>query len=110
MQRRHCLEQPVEILHRAVEAATLGTFRPDLTLILDLDAAIGLERARIRSPEGDRYEKQSLAFHQRLRDGFLEIAQQAPNRCVVIEAGRDEETTAAAVLAAVDKRFQEAHR
>ncbi len=98
---------PIEAI-RAIEPATLGAFRPDLTVILDLDAAAGLARARARAPAGDRYEKQPLAFHQRLREGFRAIAKNAPERCVVIDAGRDEAAIAAAVLEAVDRRLPEA--
>ncbi len=95
---------------RTIESACLGGFRPELSVILDLEAAAGLKRARARSPDGDRYEKRPLAFHQRLREGFLAIARAAPGRCVVIDAGQDEAATAAAVLEAMDQRLPEAVR
>ncbi len=94
----------------AIESATLDAFRPDLTVILDLEAAAGLERARARSPHGDRYEKKPLVFHQRLREGFLQIAKNAPERCVVIDARGGEAATAASILKAVDRRLPEAVR
>ena len=100
---------PIEAIG-SIGAAVLGAFQPDLTLILDIEAATGLERARARSPGGDRYERQPLVYHRRLREGFLEIAKNAPERCVVIDARGDEAATAASVLEAVDRRLPEAVR
>ncbi len=57
---------------------------PNLTFILDINPEIGLKRA---SQNGkDNYEKLDLDFHQRVRDGFLEIASLAKNRCIVLSA------------------------
>lgn len=71
---------------------SLGDFRPDLTFILDMDVEEGLARAgkRLSSDNSaeDKYESLALAFHQRLRMGYLEIAGREPERCVVINAGR----------------------
>jgi len=58
---------------------------PNLTFILDIDPKIGLERAKSRN-QLDNYEKLDFSFHTRVREGFLEIAKNAPNRCVVISA------------------------
>ena len=66
-----------------------GDVVPDLTLILDLPVAIGLERARARATSGeDRFERMGVAFHEKLRAGFLEIARAEPKRCVVVDATR----------------------
>jgi len=64
----------------------LGDFRPDLTLILDIPVDAGLERAGRRGDTEDRYERMGNGFHQRLRDGFLEIAKAEPTRCRIIDA------------------------
>ena len=72
-------------LHRL----TLGDFSPDLTIILDIPPETGLERAGQRSDSEDRYERMDPAFHQRLRDGFLEIARRDPKRCAVVDATQD---------------------
>lgn len=73
-----------------------GDKMPDLTLLLDVDVEIGLERAwrRIRS-EADsdkesRFETEALAFHQRVRDGYLDLARRDPGRFVIIDASVDE--------------------
>lgn len=100
----------VEMLEGLVVAPTA----PDLTLVLDLPADVGLARAAARhragTPDGapgerDPYEERALAFHARLREGFLDIARREPGRCVVIDAGAPIETIAAAVWAAVAGRL-----
>lgn len=70
---------------------TLGTMQPDMTLLLDLDPAIGLERIRSRTEAQTRYEQDDLAYHQRLRQGFLELAKREPERFTVIDASRNVE-------------------
>ena len=87
---------PVEMLSEL----TLGEFTPDLTLILDIDAEAGLARAGGRAAGGTRYEAMGLTFHQRVRDGFLDIARREPGRCVVIDAGLAPEAVHDAVRAA----------
>ena len=71
-----------------LEQAIVGDTRPHLTLIFDLDPELGLERAKSRDGGEDRYERKGLAFHRRLRDGFLEILRREPNRCELIDAAR----------------------
>ena len=93
----------------AVRRATLGDFGPDLTIVLDLPVEEGLARAGRRFVEKhsheDRYERMERDFHQRLRDGFLEIAADEPARCRVIDATGDIDAVAAAVLAHVSDAF-----
>lgn len=70
-----------------LENNVVGTTRPDLTFIFDLDPAVGLARAMLRGAGlEDRYEQRGLAFHQKLRQGFLEIAKADAKRCVVLNA------------------------
>lgn len=73
--------------------STVGDKGPDLTLILDISVEIGLERAGQRvsdsASDEDRYEKMSLEFHNKLRQGFLEIARREPERCKIIDANSD---------------------
>ncbi len=74
---------------------SLGGFEPDLTFILDLDVKTGLARAGKRltgeSSGEDRFERLDAAFHERLRKGYLEIAEQNPERCVVVNAAQSVE-------------------
>ncbi|MBK8909128.1 MAG: dTMP kinase [Rhodospirillales bacterium] len=89
----------------ALHDLVIGAFAPDLTIILDLPVEIGLARARARSPAGDRYERLDVAFHQRVRDAFLDIARAEPERCIVIDAEPAPEIVAAAVRHAVAPRL-----
>ena len=94
-----------ESLIGALEAAVLGALKPDLTLILDLPADMGLARASGRGGGEARFEGKPLDFHARLRAAFLAIAEAEPGRCVVIDASRDEATVAAAVWRWVKSRI-----
>lgn len=89
----------------ALQRFTLGDFVPDLTLVLDLPVDLGLVRAAQRAGAADRFERLDNAFHQRLRDGFLEIAAAEPSRCVVIDATADVEAVHRAIIAAVSARL-----
>src|SRR5690606_10854769 len=59
----------------ALEHAAVGETVPDLTIILDIEAEVGLQRASDRRGEGgaDRFEKEAIAIHQKRRDAFLAI-------------------------------------
>lgn len=88
-------------LHRLV----LGDFKPDLTIILDIDLDTGLARAASRGNGEDRYERMGRYFHERLRKGFLEIAEKEPQRCAIIDGAGDIEAVAAQVCAVVTQRL-----
>ena len=80
-----CSFHLIDQLERSIVADT----RPNMTLIFDLDPAVGLARAQLRgSKMEDRYERKGLAFHQRLRQGFLAIAKSEPKRCKVLDASQ----------------------
>lgn len=87
----------------------IGDFKPDITLIFDLPIELGLERAGARfanvSAAEDRFERMGLEFHQRLRDGFREIASDEADRCSVIDASGDVEAVSERVIAAVRNRI-----
>ncbi len=63
-----------------------ANLRPDLTLYFDIDPAEGLARAAARGGTQQRFESLPIAFHQRLRDGFLALAEAQPQRIRVIDA------------------------
>lgn len=94
----------------ALHRFALGDFVPDLTLILDLPAATGLARATARSPAADRFERLDSGFHDRLRQGFREIAIAEPVRCVLIDASGEAEAVHRSVLDAVAERLRVALR
>ena len=86
----------------ALETSIVGDTRPNLTLIFDLDPVEGLARAKARGGGSeDRYERKGLEFHQRLRDGFLKIAEAEPARCRIIDASASIEEVATRVHATV---------
>ncbi|HEX7006726.1 MAG TPA: dTMP kinase [Alphaproteobacteria bacterium] len=91
----------IETLYRV----TVGTFEPDLTLIFDLPVELGLQRAGLRGGAEDRYERMGVEFHERVRDGLLEIARRAPARCRIIDASGAPDAVEAAVAAAVGQAF-----
>lgn len=88
----------------ALEAAVVGAEKPDLTIVLDLDPVAGLERARTRGAL-NAYDARSLAYHQRLREGFLAIARREPERCVVLDAAGVAEVIAARIWSVVEARL-----
>jgi dTMP kinase len=90
---------------RRIDAIVLDDFSPDFTLILDLDVESGLARAGKRGPAESRFENFGRDFHDRLRQGFLDIAKRYPDRCVVVDAMQDEDAVTAAIWAAVAGRF-----
>lgn len=90
----------------ALTRIVIGDFSPDLTLILDLPPEEGLKRAHGRGDGAQRYERMGLAFHEKLRRGFLEIARQQPMRCVVVDARPEPHKVAEAIRAIVAARFK----
>ena len=78
-----------------IEKISIDGFKPDLTFILDIDVRTGLERSnsRLASENGadqteDRFERMDLDFHEKLREGFLDIAKNNEGRCYILNAGQ----------------------
>lgn len=93
----------------ALQRAAVNGIVPDCTLILDLPARAGLERARRRGAAGDvspdRFEKEELETHEKRREAFLDIAAREPNRCRVIDAMKTEEAIAAEIVEIIWQRL-----
>lgn len=89
-----------ELLEK-VREITLGTFKPDLTLLLDVDEKKGLERARERG-DLDRIEEEDLAFFQRTRQAYLNIAAKDPT-IIVIDANQSMLNVHQAILQAIEE-------
>lgn len=103
-----------DFIERLQQVAINGVV-PDCTLILDLPAAIGLERARERaSPvQGggpDRFEKEELETHEKRREAFLDLAERDPLRCRVIDATQRMEEIARQILTIVEPLLPLPHR
>jgi len=88
---------------RDLNALATGGLVPDLTLVLDLEPAIGM--ARIRDRSLDAFEKMDLTFHRRVREGYLEIARTDKRRVVVLDADQDADALYVEIAAAVDDRL-----
>jgi dTMP kinase len=75
-----------------INDVALGGFEPDITFIMNLPTEKGLARAGKRLEEDqsgeDRFEQLDIKFHERLRQGFLDIAEKNPDRCIIIDADR----------------------
>jgi len=93
--------EAIETLYRVA----LGEFAPDLTVILDVPVEIGMQRMNARDGDPDRYERMDIAFHERLRQGFLDIAGNNPDRCEVIAANADIEIVTARIFDCVARRL-----
>jgi dTMP kinase len=91
-------------LMRAIERAAINGLMPDMTIILDLPAEVGLQRAHARRGAGaaDRFEKETIDLHRKRRDAYLAIATAEPERCKVIAANRPADEIAADITALVD--------
>jgi len=92
----------------ALEAVAIAGLMPELTFILDLAPETGLARAARRRQPGeatDRFESETIAFHRRLRQGFLDIAAAEPQRCVVLDASLTPEMLAETAWEALSSRL-----
>jgi dTMP kinase len=91
----------------AMQRVTIGDLKPDLTIILDVPADVGMQRATARRGAGapDRFEAEDVKFHEGLRDVYRQIAAAEPQRCVLIDANAAAATVAARVWTAVRDRL-----
>lgn len=93
-----------------LERLVIGSSMPDATFILDIDARTGLARATrrreaVEGTEIDPFEGRALAFHERLRQGYLAIAAAEPRRCLRIDASADIDAIAGDIWRTVSQRF-----
>jgi dTMP kinase len=80
-------------------------FEPQLTFILTADPKQALERALARAHHENRFERKDLGFHQKIHQGFLELAQRFPHRCVLINADHPEDIVFADIQTALEERI-----
>jgi dTMP kinase len=94
----------VHWLRKANDVAS-GGLSPDLTLLFDLPASVGLARRRNARTEANRLDRESEHFHRKVRRGFLTLARQTPRRIMVIDAAQRPDDIAAVVRGLVFKRL-----
>ena len=99
-------------LIRGLERITVGAAMPDLTFILDVPATVGLARAKRRRGKvaTDRFEAESLEFHETLRRAYLGLAEREPKRCVVIDGRAPRDVVSERIWHIVEQRLQPAPR
>jgi len=81
-------QQNIEQVRALINYAT-GGLVPDLTILLDIEVEVGLERKRQNNSEWNRMDDHEVAFYHRVRTGYLEMVKLEPERWVVIDAGQE---------------------
>jgi dTMP kinase len=101
------LGQVDERLIRGLERVTVGPAVPELTFILDVPAQIGLARAKSRRGQGtpDRFEGESIEFHEKLRQAYRTLAAEEPDRCIVIDGRAPRDVVADRIWSIVRERL-----
>jgi dTMP kinase len=97
-------------LIQGLERITVGDLKPDITFILDVATEVGLARAQARRGDeaADRFERESVEFHEKLRDAFRLLARSEPERCVLIDASAPSATVAERVWKVITERLDPA--
>jgi len=94
---------------RRVNGFVCRGIRPDLVLVLDVPVELGLRRTAVRSgstaAQDDRFDSESAAFHEAVRNGFLELARREPERFAVIDASAPPEEVTQSILEAIHERL-----
>lgn len=91
----------VEQIHQIV----VGDFKPLLTIVLDIDPSISLQRAEQRGGVEDRFEQKGLIYQQKVREGFLQIVKASPDTHVLIDASQSIETVHASIKSAIKQHL-----
>lgn len=97
-------ELDLSLVHSFCQFATEGK-EPDLTFYLDLSPEIGLQRTLHKTGEKDRMESEPLAFHEKIRQAFLHIAQKEPQRVRVLDATKSPEILLQQAIYGLDDLF-----
>jgi dTMP kinase len=91
---------------RALDARARDGVAPALTLLLDCPVEVGLARTRRRGDTPDRFERETVAFHDRVRQGFLALAAAEPGRFAVVDATEPLERVQQRCIDAVEQRLR----
>lgn len=84
-----------------LESFVQGELRPDLVVVLDLDPVVGQQRIAGRTGQNDRLDAEDLAFHQRVRQGFLTRAERQPEHYRIVDATQSPDRVLGQVLKAI---------
>jgi dTMP kinase len=94
-------------LIRGLERVTVGAAMPDLTFVLDVPATVGLARAKHRrgTDEVDRYESETVEFHEELRRAYRRLAEDEPRRVMIVDGRAPKEVVAERIWTTVKERL-----
>lgn len=103
-----CLVRGIDIhMIETINRFATENISPHITFVLDVDPAEGLRRAKARNQknmrEEDRMERESMDFHQRVREGYLKWAAEYPDRIFVVRSDREKEEVHEEIVGIVDK-------
>ena len=85
-------------LVKEVNRISIGEISPDLTFVFDIDPTLGIERALGGNNKETRFEEKDIMYHKKIRDGYMDIARDNPDRCVVINGTIDIEQISKKIL------------
>lgn len=99
---RQMSNDPIQVInHFAV-----GTLIPDLTIVIDVPAEVGLRRVKRRASDlPDRMEKENIDFYERVREGYLVLAHSLPERFIVVDGTQDVPDIEAEIWSHIEERF-----
>ena len=94
-------------LIRSLERVTVGSAVPQLTFILDVPAQVGMARAKSRRGQdaADRFESESIEFHERLHQAYRALAAEEPERCILIDGRAPRDVVAERIWSTVRERL-----
>jgi dTMP kinase len=101
---------PVQAV-KAIHYFTVDGLTPDLTLLFDLEVAIGFERIAQRylalGESADRFEQEDRSFHEKVRAGYLKLAAEEPDRFRIVNAAQDPDAVSSAVWKIIKERMKD---
>jgi dTMP kinase len=96
---------------KAIHHFTINDVTPDLTLLLDIEVSTGFERIAQRylalGESADRFEQEERSFHEKVREGYLQLAEEEPERFRIINAAQDPETVSSNIWKTVSNVFKQ---
>ena len=96
---------------QAINRFTINDVTPDLTLLLDLEVETGFERIAQRFLElgesADRFEQEERSFHERVRQGYLKLAEEEPDRFRIVDASQDPKTVSIAIWKIIEEKMKD---
>ena len=90
----------------ALNTLSLDHIKPDITILLDIDPKLGLERSTRPDNDETRFESKGMAFHEAVRAGYLQLAAAEPDRFMVIDASRNEKLIHDDIIAQLEPKLR----